>query len=476
MIGQTISHYRVVEKLGCGGMGVVYRADDLKLGRPVALKFLPPELTREEDAKRRFELEARAASALDHPNICTTYEIDETPDGQLFIAMAYYSGETLKKKIERGPLQLDVALDYAVQIAQGLMKAHAAGIIHRDTKPANVMVTSDGLVKIVDFGLAKLVDATALTRTGTILGTLAYMSPEQTKGRDTDARGDLWSLGVVLYEMVAGQLPFKGEQPAALVHAIEQHTPAPLTSVRTGVPMELERIVTRALMKRPEDRYQTAADFLSELQRLKRDSDAQASIAGEAVRMTPQKRWRTAAMTLAALVVVAGTLGYLALSHREPVSSVPRLTHPIQVAAAIGAEQFPSWSPDSRLLAYESDQSGNQDVWVTQVGGGPPVNRTADSLGFDGRPSWSPDGQLTFWSEREGRGLFTMSALAGGARRIVPADSTRVVWAAVWSPDGSELAYPVRDATGPWLELKTLRDGTTRRLVLPGGPVAIGSN
>ncbi|MCI0559585.1 MAG: serine/threonine protein kinase, partial [Nitrososphaera sp.] len=211
MIGQTISHYKILEKLGGGGMGVVYKAQDLKLDRFVALKFLPPHLSADEDEKKRFIHEAKAASALDHPNICAIYEIDETEDGQMFIAMAYYEGETLKKKIERGPLPIDQTIDLAIQIAQGLAKAHKHGITHRDIKPANVMITNEGVAKIVDFGLAKLAGQTKLTKSGMTVGTVAYMSPEQARGEEVDHRTDIWALGVVLYEMITGQLPFKGE-------------------------------------------------------------------------------------------------------------------------------------------------------------------------------------------------------------------------------------------------------------------------
>ena len=275
MEGTIVSHYKILEPLGGGGMGVVYKAEDIKLGRVVALKFLPRELTRSEDeAKERFMQEARAASALDHPNICTIYEIDETPDGRLFLAMACYDGETLKTRIQRGPLPVPDALGVAVQVAQGLVKAHAVDIVHRDVKPANLMVTTDGLVKILDFGLAKLLGQTALTQVGTTLGTMAYMSPQQALGRHLDQRTDIWSLGVVMYEMLTGQLPFNGETNATMSNAIMQMAPAPVTALRTGVPMDLERVVTRALSKDPADRYQTATDMLSELRRLKRETDS----------------------------------------------------------------------------------------------------------------------------------------------------------------------------------------------------------
>ncbi|MGB2957630.1 MAG: serine/threonine-protein kinase, partial [Bacteroidota bacterium] len=239
MLGKTVSHYTILEQMGSGGMGVVYRAEDQKLKRTVALKFLPPELTRDSEARERFVHEAQAASALDHPNICTIYEIDQTDDGQMFIAMTAYKGETLKEKLDRGPLKLQQALDVAVQMAQGLNKAHEQGIVHRDIKPANVMVTEDGVVKILDFGLAKLGGRTFVTKEGTTLGTAAYMSPEQSRGEDVDQRTDIWSVGVVLYQMVTGQPPFKGDYENAVIYSINNAAPEPLTAVRTGVPMEL---------------------------------------------------------------------------------------------------------------------------------------------------------------------------------------------------------------------------------------------
>jgi serine/threonine protein kinase len=201
LIGQTVSHYTILEHLGEGGMGVIYKAEDLKLTRPVALKFLPPALTNDPEAKQRFVQEAKAASALDHPNICTVYEINETDDGQMFMAMACYDGETLKKKIERGPLPVERAADIARQASQGLARAHEAGIVHRDIKPANIIVTTRGEVKILDFGLAKLSGMSMMTRTGTTMGTVAYMSPEQARGEKVDQRTDLWALGVVFYQM-----------------------------------------------------------------------------------------------------------------------------------------------------------------------------------------------------------------------------------------------------------------------------------
>jgi len=273
MIGKTISHYKILEKLGEGGMGVVYKVQDTKLDRFVALKFLPLHLSTNDEEKQRFIHEAKAASALDHPNICTIFEIDETEDGQLFIAMAYYEGETLKEKIERGPLKLEETIDIASQVARGLAKAHEQDIVHRDIKPANVHVTKDGVVKILDFGLAKLGGQTKLTKEGTTLGTVAYMSPEQARGEEVDFRTDIWSLGVVLYEMIIGQLPFKGDYEQVVMYSIMCEEPEPMTGLRTGVPMELERIVNKTLTKSSDERYQHVDEMLTDLKGLGKELD-----------------------------------------------------------------------------------------------------------------------------------------------------------------------------------------------------------
>jgi serine/threonine protein kinase/tetratricopeptide (TPR) repeat protein len=281
MIGKTISHYKILEKLGEGGMGVVYKAEDTELQRNVALKFLTPQSLGNEEEVARFVHEARSAAALDHPNICTVHEIGKTED-QTFIAMAYIEGQSLKDKIEVGPLKINEAVGLAIQIAEGLQKAHGKDIVHRDIKPANIMMTLEGQAKIMDFGLAKSSKHTALTQAGTTLGTVAYMSPEQARGEEVDGQADLWSLGAVLYEMVTGQKPFKGDYEPAVVYSILNQEQEPLTALRTGVPMELERIVNKCLAKDKSERYQTAGDLTADLRHLKRiiaESGAQSRMA-----------------------------------------------------------------------------------------------------------------------------------------------------------------------------------------------------
>lgn len=266
MIGESVSHYQILEKLGGGGMGVVYKAYDTRLKRQVALKFLSSELCHNEDAKIRFMREAQAASALDHPNICNVHEIDQTEDGQLFICMTLCEGDTLKKKIQDGPLPLDEVITIALQIARGLARAHEVGIFHRDLKPANIMLTEQGEVKIVDFGLAKLSGQQDLTKEGSTIGTVAYMSPEQAKGQTSDHRTDLWSFGVILYELLTGDWPFRGDYDQAVIYSVLNEEPEAIQNLRKDVPVELINIITRCLMKDPKDRYSSMDDIVLILQ------------------------------------------------------------------------------------------------------------------------------------------------------------------------------------------------------------------
>jgi len=273
-IGSTISHYHIVEKLGEGGMGFVYKAEDTKLRRFVALKFLPSNLLGAEGVKARFLREARASAALQHPNICTVYEIDDV-DGQTFIAMAYVDGAELGKRIEAGPLGIAELLDTGIQVATGLQEAHGKGVVHRDIKPANIMDSKSGQAVLMDFGLARLGAAESkLTKEGTTLGTSSYMSPEQTTGSTCDQRTDIWALGVVLFEMATGRLPFQGDYEQAVLYSIMNEPPEPLTAVRTGVPPELERIVGKCLAKKADERYQTAADLIADLTALRRREES----------------------------------------------------------------------------------------------------------------------------------------------------------------------------------------------------------
>jgi serine/threonine protein kinase/pimeloyl-ACP methyl ester carboxylesterase/tetratricopeptide (TPR) repeat protein len=327
-IGGLVAHYEVGERIGGGGMGIVHRARDTRLDRTVALKFLPAHMNANRTARSRFLVEAQAAAALDHPHICTIHEIGTAPDGRLFIAMPCYEGETLREKIERGPLDVEQAIELSVQVARGLAKAHEVGVIHRDIKPANVLVTTDGIAKIVDFGLAKL-SGVELTKTGMAMGTVAYMSPEQALGTDVTARTDLWSLGVMLYEMLAGGRPFTGENSVAMLHAILKREPDPIGQRRSDLPPKLESLVHSCLVKEAVDRCPAASELVERLQELQASTGSLSRVPGEAQRvLSPAGERRRAC------IVVASIASYSELVERLSLPELDALTERIGQEAA----------------------------------------------------------------------------------------------------------------------------------------------
>ncbi|MGB3563379.1 MAG: protein kinase, partial [Thermoanaerobaculia bacterium] len=473
MIGRTISHYKILEKLGEGGMGEVYRAEDTKLGRQVAIKILPDAFTTDPERLARFEREARALAALDHPNIVHIYSVEEA-EGIHLLTMQLVEGGRLSELITEDGMSLERFLQLAIPLADGLRAAHEKGITHRDLKPENLMIDREGRVKILDFGLAKLkapyagVEASllpteAMTREGVVMGTVPYMSPEQVQGEPVDHRTDLFSLGVIFYEMLTGRRPFQGKNSAALISSILRDMPAPVFEIRSGLPEQLDRIVSRCVEKEPEDRFQSAGEVCTELRHLERalsairpapvEAGAEQAPMEKATVSAPtptrgQRYWWFMAAALIASAIISVYYALPGLRRKAPVESLaPLRTSYKQLTSQPEAEQYPSLSPDGKWVVYSGEGSGHHDIYLQRVSGQTPINLTEDSPADDKQPAFSPDGeQIAFRSSREGGGLFVMGPTGEAVRRV-----TRSGFNPAWSPDGGQLVFATEN-----VELKPL--------------------
>jgi len=444
MTGKQVAHFEITGKLGEGGMGVVYEAIDCHLDRHIALKILPPEKVANPARKLRFIQEAKAASALNHPNIITIYDISAA-DGVDYIAMELVPGRTLEDLLAKRRLKIPETLKYAVQIADALAAAHAAGIVHRDLKPANVMVTESGLVKVLDFGLAKLTDESevsesdatrtehAVTEDGTVVGSAAYMSPEQAEGRKVDARSDIFSFGLVLYEMLSGKRAFRAETRMATMAAVLNKEPSPLGEIAPGLPRELERIVARCLRKDLARRSQSMAEIKIALEELKEETESGASASVAAAARKPARRWAWWALGGAAAALGAALFFFLPREARFPMRETP-------LTSFNGYQGQPTLSPDGSQFAFVwvGQENGPPQLYVSLVGRGTPLKLTNTPGAAALTPAWSPDGQtIAFLRHTIGKNtvdLVAIPALGGPERRIDEA-----VFSPAWSPDGKWL-------------------------------------